>query len=187
MASKEIAIPKAYIVQQGWHAVIERLTLNNIAFTRFKKDTSIAVTVNHIKDFESRKSPYEGHYLHYNTTVLPSTANITFKKGDIYIDLHQNGVRYLLETLEAEATDSFFNWNFFDTILQQKEGYSDYVFEDFAEKYLLENPVLQKQFNDKLATDKTFANAPRMQLNFIYKNSPHYEKAHLRLPIFKIY
>jgi len=187
VASKEIAIPKAYIVQQGWHAVIERLTLNNIAFTRFKKDTSIAVTVNHIKDFESRKSPYEGHYLHYNTTVLPSTANITFKKGDIYIDLHQNGVRYLLETLEAEATDSFFNWNFFDTILQQKEGYSDYVFEDFAEKYLLENPALQKQFNDKLATDKTFANAPRMQLNFIYKNSPHYEKAHLRLPIFKIY
>ncbi len=187
VASKEIAIPKAYIVQQGWHAVIERLTLNNIAFTRFKKDTTIAVTVNHIKDFESRKSPYEGHYLHYNTTVLPSTANITFKKGDIYIDVHQNGVRYLLETLEAEATDSFFNWNFFDTILQQKEGYSDYVFEDFAEKYLLENPVLQKQFNDKLATDKTFANAPRMQLNFIYKNSPHYEKAHLRLPIFKIY
>jgi hypothetical protein len=37
-----------------------------------------------------------------------------------------------LETLEPEAVDSFFNWNFFDTMLQQKEGYSDYIFEDLA-------------------------------------------------------
>jgi hypothetical protein len=145
------------------------------------------VTVNHIKDFESRKSPYEGHYLHYNTTVSASTENINFKKGDLYISTNQNGVRYLLETLEAEATDSFFNWNFFDSILQQKEGYSAYVFEDVAEKLLLENPSLKKQFDEKLASDDDFAENPKMQLDFIYKKSPHYEKAHVRLPVFKVF
>lgn len=185
--TKEIAIPKAYILPQGWHKIIERLQNNQIEFTRFTKDTTITVTVNHIDTFESRKSPYEGHYLHYNTTVSSSTANINFKKGDIYMDTNQKGVRYLLETLEAEATDSFFNWNFFDTILQQKEGYSAYVFEDIAEKYLLENPTLKKQFEEKLNNDGAFAKNPRMQLNFIYKNSPNYEKAHLRLPVFKVF
>tara|TARA_R110002126_G_scaffold124451_3_gene266478 strand:+ start:51659 stop:53368 length:1710 start_codon:yes stop_codon:yes gene_type:complete len=186
LVTKEVTIPKAYVLPQGWHLIIERLQNNQIEFTRFKNDTTISVTVQHIQDFESRKSPYEGHYLHNNTTVSSSTANINFKKGDLYIPTNQKGVRYLLETLEAEATDSFFNWNFFDTILQQKEGYSAYVFEDIAAELLAENAALKKQFQEKLENDEAFASNPRMQLNFIYKNSPHYEKAHLRLPIFKI-
>jgi hypothetical protein len=185
--TKEITIPKAYILSQGWHTIIERLEHNNIEYSLFDTDTTIAVEVNHIKEFESRKAPYEGHYLHYNTTVEKASQNISFKKGDIYISTNQNGVRYLLETLEAEATDSFFNWNFFDTILQQKEGYSSYVFEDVAEKLLLENPSLKKTFEMKLNTDERFVESTRKQLDFIYKNSPYYEKAHLRLPVFKVF
>ncbi|MGB1284691.1 MAG: M14 family metallopeptidase, partial [Polaribacter sp.] len=102
--TKEVKIPKAYILQQGWHDVIERLENNNIQFTRFKKDTILDVEVNHIDNYDTRKMPYEGHYLHYNTTVKKSTESIKFKKGDLYISTHQNGVRYLLETLEAAAT-----------------------------------------------------------------------------------
>ena len=186
IATKEIEIPKAYILPQGWHAIIERLNNNNIEYTFLENDTIINVDVQHIKEFETRKTPYEGHYLHYNTTVSSSKENINFNKGDLYIPTNQNGVRYLLETLEAQATDSFFNWNFFDTILQQKEGYSAYVFEDVAEKLLEENPSLKKEFKEKIKSDASFAKNPRMQLNFIYKKSPHYEKAHMRLPIFKV-
>ena len=184
--TKSVAIPKAYIIPKGWHQVLERLQNNQITFTRFQKDTTIKVEVNHIKDYQTRTSPYEGHYVHYNTTVTTSTAFINFKAGDVYISTQQEGVRYLLETLEAAATDSFFNWNFFDTILQQKEGYSAYVFEDVAAVYLAEDAVLKAQFENKLKTDPAFAKNSRAQLNFIYKNSPHYEPAHMRLPIFKV-
>jgi len=186
IVTKEVEIPKAYILQKGWHKIIHKLENNNIEFTHFKNDTIIDVEIHHIDNFETRKVPYEGHYLHYNTSVLKTVGAFQFKKGDLYIPTNQNGVRYLLETLEAEATDSFFNWNFFDTILQQKEGYSAYVFEDIAEEFLLENPLINKAFEDKLKSDKNFANNPRAQLRFIYKKTPHYEKAHLRLPIFKI-
>ena len=185
--TKEIQIPKAYILQQGWHDVLERLKNNHIEFTRFENDTTILVEVRSIADFKTQNSPYEGHYLHYNTSILEKTEDFNFKKGDIYIPTNQSGVRYLLETLEAEATDSFFNWNFFDTILQQKEGYSGYVFEDIAEKLLLENPELKMKLDEKQKTDADFAKNPRAQLDFVFKNSPHYEKVHLRLPIFKIY
>ncbi|SDR75998.1 Zinc carboxypeptidase [Polaribacter sp. KT25b] len=187
VATKEITIPKAYILQQGWHNVIDRLKNNHIEFTRFKKDTIITVEVNHIKDFKTSKTPYEGHYLHSKTTVTSTLAKINFKKGDIYIDTNQNGVRYLIETLEAAATDSFFNWNFFDTVLQKKEGYSAYVFEDVAAQILAEKPAIKKAFENKLTSDEDFAKNPRMQLDFIYKNSPYYEDAHLRLPVFKIF
>ncbi|QVY67196.1 M14 family metallopeptidase [Polaribacter sp. Q13] len=185
--TKSVAIPKAYILQKGWHKIIDRLKNNQIKFIRFKNDTTIEVEVNHIAEFETRKTAYEGHYLHYNTTVNLSTENFQFRKGDIYIPTHQNGVRYLLETLEAAATDSFFNWNFFDTVLQQKEGYSAYVFEDIAAQFLIDNPSVKKEFEEKLKSDTEFAKNPREQLNYIYKKSPYYEPVHLRLPIFKTF
>ena len=187
LVDQEVTIPKAYILPQGWHKVIDRLEANKIEFTHLKKDTIITLEVSHINDYKTRNAPYEGHYLHYNTTTKKSTKTIQFRKGDVYIPTNQNGVRYLLETLEAEATDSFFNWNFFDTVLQKKEGYSAYVFEDIAETILAKNPKIKAAFEEKLIKDKVFANNPRMQLDFVYKNSPHYETAHLMLPVFKIY
>ena len=131
--------------------------------------------------------PFEGHYLHYNTTVKKSTATVQFSKGDLFIPTHQNGIRYLLETLEPEATDSFFNWNFFDTILQQKEHFSPYVFEDKAEAFLTQNPSIKAAFEAKLKNDTAFFNHPKAQLNWIFKKTPHYEKAHMQLPVYKVY
>jgi hypothetical protein len=125
--------------------------------------------------------------LHYHTEVNKTTKKFTFRTGDLLIPTNQNGDRYLLETLEAEATDSFFNWNFFDTILQQKEGYSAYVFEHKAARFLIKNKKIKKKFNKKLKTDGVFAKSTSAQLDFIYKQTPHYETAHLRLPIFKLY
>ena len=187
ITTKEITIPKAYILPQGWHEIVNRLKNNQIEFTRFEKDTTITVEVSHVEDYKTRNAAYEGHYLHYSTSVSKSTEDFSFKKGDIYIPTNQNGVRYLLETLEAEATDSFFNWNFFDTVLQQKEGYSAYVFEDIAELFLADNPSIKKEFEEKLTADSVFGKNPRAQLNWVYKKTPHYEKAYLRLPVFKIY
>jgi len=185
--TQEIEIPKAYILQQGWWKVLDLLKTNYIEFIVFKKDTTINVEVQHINEYKTRTNAYEGHYLHYNTTIKATKSNITFKKGDIYIPINQNGARYIMETLEAPATDSFFNWNFFDSILQQKEGYSSYVFEDIAEQFLKDNLAIKKEFEHKLKSDKAFAENPRAQLNFIYKKSPYYEKAHLKLPIYKVF
>lgn len=185
--TNEIKIPKAYVLKQGWWKVLDRLKANNISFVIFKNDTTIKVTEQHIKDYKTTTSPYEGHYTHYNTTVSAKEKSVAFKKGDVYIPINQNGARYIMETLEASATDSFFNWNFFDTILQRKEGYSAYVFEDIAEDYLNNSFTLKLNFDEKMKTDKEFVKNPRAQLDYIYKNSPYYETAHLKLPIYKVF
>ncbi len=187
VATKEVAIPKAYILQQGWHKVEDRLEKNQIKFIRFKKDTTISVDVQHIADYKTGTKAYEGHYLHYKTLVQKTTKEFNFKKGAIYIPTHQKGVRYIIETLEAEATDSFFNWNFFDTVLQQKEGYSAYVFEDIAEVFLKEHPAVKKRFDEKIKSDKDFAKNPRAQLYFVCKETPYFEEAFMRLPVFKVF
>nr|WP_294777777.1 M14 family zinc carboxypeptidase [uncultured Flavobacterium sp.] len=184
--TKEIVIPKAYVIPQGQWKVIELLKENKVAFTRFKQDTIIKVESYHIEDYKTAKTAYEGHYPHNTTSVSTSIVEVPFRQGDYLFQTNQAGVKYLLETLEPEAVDSFFNWNFFDTILQQKEGYSDYVFEDTAAAYLKQHPELQAQLAQKIKEDKAFAENPDAQLDWVYKNSPHYEKAHLQYPVYRI-
>jgi hypothetical protein len=67
--------------------------------------------------------------------ISANTKPITFRKGDWYIPLNQTANRFLIETLEPQGEDSYFAWNFFDPILGQKEGCSDYAFEDIAAEF----------------------------------------------------
>lgn len=91
-----------------------------------------------------------------------------------------------METLEPAAMDSFFNWNFFDAILQQKEGFSPYIFEDKAAKMLKNDPVLKGAFERKKISDADFASNWSAQLDWIFKKSEYYEPAHLQYPIYRI-
>lgn len=185
-ATDSVTIPKAYIIPQGWHNVIDLLKLNKVEFTQFEKDTTLSVASYKIGAYETRTSPYEGHYTHYNTKVNTSVENMTFRAGDYFISTNQKAMRYLLETLEPNAPDSFFNWNFFDTILQQKEGFSPYVWEDKAEQLLQNNPKVQIEYNVKISYDEDFANSWYAQLDWLYKQSDHYEKAHLQYPVYSV-
>lgn len=178
--------PKAYVIPKGWQHVIEVLQANGVEMREVGRDTTIFVEIYKIESFETYQQPFEGHYLHFNTVVKKQRKTLYFDKGDWIIPTQQKALRYLIETLEPEAPDSFFNWNFFDTILQQKEGYSAYVFEDLALKILSENPGLKKEFEQKKSRDKDFASNPRAQLDFIYKGSPYYEPIHMTYPVYRI-
>ena len=183
---KSVTIPESYIIPKGYWNVIDLLKQNKIKLEKVQKDTVMTAEVYKIENFKTVKSPYEGHYLHYNTEVSTKTENVKVKKGDYIAKTDQEGVRYLVETLEPIATDSFFNWNFFDTILQQKEGFSPYVWEDKAEAFLNNNPEIKKAFEEKKENDPDFAKNWYAQLDWIHKQSPNYEKSHLRYPIIRV-
>ena len=182
----EVTIPKAYIIPQGWHNIIDLLKLNLVEMSPFKNDTTVLVDAYKITDFETRTRAYEGHYPHYNTSVVSNEKEVHFKKGDYLINTDQMALRYLIETLEPEGPDSFFNWNFFDGILQQKEHFSPYVWEDKAKEILDSNVDLNTEFKNKQENDTTFLNSWYEQLNWIYEHSEHYEKAHLQYPVYRV-
>ena len=86
-----------------------------------KRDSIATVETYKINDFKTVKNPYEGHYTHYETVVGKSNKQIKFWLEIMWCQTQQqSGVKYILETLEPEALDSFFNWNFFDAMLGQK-------------------------------------------------------------------
>jgi len=181
-----ISTPKAYVIPQGWWKVIERLQINGIRMRRLSQDSTFEVETYRIEDYSTAARPYEGHHANSNVKVSWQKQSLTFLKGDWYIPLDQPGNRFLMETLEPQAEDSYFAWNFFDAILGQKEGYSAYVFEDKAAAYLQTQTDLKKQLEQRVATDSSFAKSGRAQLDFIYKNSPWYEPDHNRYPVFRV-
>lgn len=184
--AKIINKPKAYVIPVGWHHVIYLLKKNNVTLYPLLKDTTITVTTYYIKSFTSATKPYEKHFKHNAVTLDTLKQTIAFKKGDYYIPTGFYTDRFLMEVLEPETDDSYFKWNFFDAVLQQKEGYSDYRWEDLAYDYLQKNEWLQNSFKQKLQTDSAFAQNANAQLYFIYKYSPYYEKEFMRYPVFRI-
>ncbi|WP_240478076.1 hypothetical protein [Flavobacterium sp. ABG] len=183
---KEVVIPTAYIIPRGYWNIIDLLKNNGITYSQLKNDTIVEVESYKIADFKTAPSAYEGHYIHRNTSITSKIVKVAFAKGDYLVPTNQKGAKYLLEAFEPEGVDSFFNWNFFDAILQQKEHYSEYVFEDTAAKLLKENPTLKAELETKKQNDTTFAKNPEAQLEWIYKHSAYYEKAHLQYPVYRV-
>ena len=182
----KVTKPTAYIIPQGWWKVIERLEANNVSMQRLQKDTTIEVEWYRITGYQSSPRIYEGHHPNNNVQVTKQTSIVSFRKGDYYIQLNQVGNRFLVEVLEPTMEDSYFTWNFFDPILSQKEGFSDYVFEETATAYINTNPSLKQKLIEKRNSDSSFAKNAAAQLNFVYQNSPYYESAHMRYPVYRV-
>ncbi|AZQ57527.1 hypothetical protein EJ994_01395 [Maribacter sp. MJ134] len=185
MPSDSVKIPEAYIIPKQWNKVIELLDLNHIEYTAVENDTLLNVGSYRIQDYETVENPYEGHYLHFNTKVSSTMREVQLKKDDIWVPTNQTGFRYILETLEPTAPDSFFNWNFFDTILQQKEGFSPYVFEDSALKMLQNDSILNREFQLKKEQELSFSENWYAQLEWLFEKSKYYEKAHMQYPVYR--
>jgi hypothetical protein len=178
--------PKAYIIPQGWYEVITRLKVNGVKTEQMKADTVLDVTRYRIESYKSLATAYEKHHKNYAIKTTSHREQVHFLKGDHIVYLNQPSNRYIIEMLEPTGDDGFFSWNFFDGILQQKEGYSDYRWEDLAAEVLQNDPELKNKVEAKKAEDPKFAASATAILDFIYKNSKYYEKAHMNYPVYRL-
>lgn len=187
--SKKVRIPYAYVIPQAYEGVIRRLSAAGVTLKRVPRDTLISGEGYYIRSEETVNTPYESHYLHYNTIVEAQPMELPFYSGDYIVATDGDNLPYrrlLLETLEPHAPDSYFAWNFFDGILMQKEHFSRYVFEAKAAQWLTEHPELRAELEERKASDEEFANDARAQLDFVYKRSPWYEPTHRRYPVLRL-
>jgi hypothetical protein len=179
--------PAAYVIPQAWGKIIDLFKLNKVAMRRLKHDTTLTVQTYYIADYKTGQRPYEGHYLHSGVKLNTVNDNkVKFYQGDYVVYTNQAINRYIVETLEPQGVDSFFAWNFFDSMLSQKEHYSDYVFEDIAFEYLKKHPELQKLLDDEKVKNPQLAKSAAAQLEFVYRNSPFFEQTYMRYPVARL-
>jgi hypothetical protein len=182
-ASTSINKPIAYIIPKAWSKVVDLLKLNNVKVSTLAADQTITAELYYIKDYKTGTKPYEGHYLHSGVKLSSVVESLTYYKGDFVVFVDQVTNRYIVETLEPQAMDSFFNWNFFDSILSMKEHFSSYVFEDTAAELIKKDPQLKKKLEEEKTKNPDLAKSADAQLDFIYKNSSYFEKTYNRYPV----
>jgi len=178
--------PEMYIIPQAWQKVIERLKINDVKMKRLSKDTTITVETYYITDYQTLSRPYNGHFVHSNVQTRSEIQKIKFYKDDYVIPVNQPTNRYIVETLEPKAADSFFSYNFFDSMLARRGFYFLGFFEKKAFELLDENPNLKEKFENLKKEDAEFAENHYAQLRFIYENSPYLEKTYNRYPVFRL-
>ncbi len=183
----KIKKPKYYILPQAWKGVVNRLEWNGIEFSRLAKDTIIEVEIDYIVDYSSPEKPYNGHFFHQEVSTRSEVQKIRYYAGDLVIPTRQKKVKYLIEMLEPKGRDSFFKWNFFDNILDSREYFSSYGFEENAIKYLEEHPDFKEKFEEKQKTDPEFSKNHRAQLAYIYNNTEWAEKSFKRYPVGRVF
>jgi hypothetical protein len=186
-ADVTVAAPKAYVVPQAWREAIERLELNGVQMERVHEDRMQDVAWYHIVSVSSRPNAYEGHMFHDEVQLEKRRGAVQLRAGDVVVALDQDKARYVVETLEPLAHDSFFRWGFFNSVLEKKEAYSDYVFEDEAEKLLGEEPELAAKFSEWKRAHPALLTNQEAVLDFVFASCARYrEPEWRRYPVFMV-
>ena len=182
-----VPAPQAYVVPQQWREAIERLEWNGVRMERIDADRMQQVAYYQIDSVTSRPTAYEGHMFHDDVVLERRHASVQLRAGDYLVPLDQDNARYAVETLEPLAHDSFFRWGFFNSVLEKKEAYSEYVFEDEAERLLAQEPELAAKFEQWKGAHPGLLTNQEAVLDFIFANCARYrEPEWRRYPVFMI-
>lgn len=179
-----VATPKRYLIAQAWREVIERLQWNGVELDYLPSDQVVQGTAYYIDEVVSRPGAYEGHLFHDQVRLSSHPVTVQARAGDVLVRLDQPNARYAVETLEPQAHDSFFRWGFFNSILEKKEAFSDYVFEDTALEMLQAEPALRDHFETWKAHNPDKLSDQQALLGFIYATCRrHAEPEWRRYPV----
>ena len=184
--SKTVKLPEAYIVPAEWLEIIKRIELHGIEFTRLEENQKIKVMSYKFSNVKWDAIPYENHH---NVTfeMQEIEQEKTYPGGSILIPMAQSRAKVIANILEPYAPDSYVYWGFFDPIFERKEYAESYVMEEVARFMLASDDNLKKEFEEKMANDKEFAQNPLEILDWFYQRSPYWDEKLNIYPVGKIF
>jgi hypothetical protein len=164
---RSVQLPDAYIIKPECVHAIEMLDRHHITYTRLEEDATMLVETYRFVNAQFAQRQYEGHI-----TVMPEyttqTERVTYPAGSVLVSMNQLRARLVAHLLEPDAPSSLVYWGYFNTWCQPTSEF--YVSLDYMEvkgrEMLAQNPSLRQSFEEKKATDTTFANNPQAILQF---------------------
>jgi hypothetical protein len=182
---KEINALKFYIIPKEWLIIVERMKFHGINIDTLKEEKSFDVKRYRFSDVKFAQTSYEGRQ-RVSFTTNEYYEKVKVQAGSFLVNTNQRAVKVIAHLLEPESEDSFVKWGFFNTVFEQKEYFEAYVMEKIAEVMIKENPILLKEFEEKLAGDEKFRNDPYARLNFFYERSPYYDSQLNVYPVMRV-
>ncbi|MEX1189133.1 MAG: M14 family metallopeptidase [Bacteroidia bacterium] len=181
--SEKVERKKKYIIPAEYSEVISVIELHGIKFQRIQTAETLEVMMYRFKEIKMQGDlPFQGR-ARVKGEVNVIIKKQIFPKGSIIIDTNQPRGTFAHLLLEPDATDSFFQWGFFNGIAERTEYYENYAMVPLSEEMSRNNPELLKQFNNALATDEKLKNSPEAQVRWWYERSLYFDETYLLYPV----
>jgi len=174
-----------FIIPQEWTDVLSVLRLHDVQLHRLPQAQRFPVETYVFSNPRWRERPYEGRFT-VSADKRTRLDTVTFPAGTYVVDMAQPSGRAAVHMLEPDAPDSFLFWGFFNAIFERKEYFEDYVMEAMAPEMLATDPALKAEFEQRLASDSTFAASPRARLFFFYERSPYFDEKMNVYPVSRV-
>lgn len=170
----EAVAPKGYYIPRQWSAVADLLKLHGIRVQPVPQALTAEFEVIRFDKVAFPAQPFESRFQpSFETRMAREKA--TVPAGSFFVPIQQPLGRLAMNLLEPAAPDSVVRWGLMNSIFEQKEYASDYIFEPLAETMLTKDAKLKADFEAALAADPALARNPRARLLWLYKRSPFYE------------
>jgi hypothetical protein len=120
-ATKNVAVPVAYILSVPDPEILDNLKTHGIEVSKLNEDITVEVERYKISEIAGAKRLYQGHY---NNTIKGEFVKETkeFKKGTYVIYSAQKLGNLASYLLEPETDDGYVKWNFLDRYLVPQWG-----------------------------------------------------------------
>lgn len=178
-------VPRAYAIPAEWAVLADLLTLHGVRTERIAASRTDDAEVVRFQDVRWSSQPFEGrHLLSYKTTT--NRERRALPAGTILVPMSQRAARVAFHLLEPEAPDALVRWGFLNTVFEQKEYFSEYVFQPIAAAMLERDAALRAEFDKRVREDTAFAANPRERLLFLYRRSPYYEADKDLYPVLRL-
>ncbi|HKU72432.1 MAG TPA: M14 family metallopeptidase [Pyrinomonadaceae bacterium] len=180
-----VAPPLRYIVPAQWTQVIDVLKAHGVRMKTLAAFRSIEVESYRFTNVRWPHEPFEGRHMpHFDVEQTVDTR--VFPPGSQIVPVNQALGRVILNLLEPHAPDSLARWGFFNAIFEEKEYAEHYVLEALAREMMANDPALEQEFRQLLATDTEFAASPSARLRFFYRRSPYWDPQMNLYPVGRI-
>ena len=183
-AKVEVAAPLGYLIPRQWTTLIEVLQAHGVRLEPVAREVSGEFETYRLEKGSFPAMPFEGRF-QPNFVARPVTEKRTFAAGAFYVPMEQRAARVAMHLLEPEGPDSFVRWGFLNSIFEQKEYFSDYVFEPIAAEMLRRDARLKAEFDEQLKNE-AFAKNPRARLAWLYERSPYLERDRGAYPVVRV-
>ncbi len=176
--------PMAYLIPQAWPEIAERLTWNGVEVEQLEFDSLLQAEKYIVEEYKSADF-YEGRTRISPIRIRTEKTRIKATAGDYLVLMNTDKDKFIMSALEPLCKDSYFQWGFFNSVLEQKEHYSAYIFEETAAAMLKADPELREKMEEHFHKNPA-SDTPDNRLDYVYRQSKFVEKTKGLYPIYRI-
>lgn len=178
--------PRAYYVPPHLTDIVQRLEHHGIAMQELSEATARGVTRTHLAEARivggrreagivgtSSSQVLEGHVRVLPGKVRRDSVTVTIPAGAVRVPVDQPLGDLAIVLLEPESPDSFFQWGFLLSILENAVNAEPYVLDPLGDRMLRGSAALSRAFEDKMAGDPDFARSPETRRLWLLQQTPY--------------